>query len=176
VSRTVEELAADLSSPDAIVRDQALGMLVSYGHRATAALLPLLDSDDRALRALASRALAHIADPATADRLARLLDDPVAQVRAQSAWGLHRMHDPRALDALLKTINDWPHATRVDRTLATDALIAIGEPALARVAELLAAPSSETRGRARLVILTVADHLPPAAAARWRARVAPGAK
>ncbi|HWU89650.1 MAG TPA: HEAT repeat domain-containing protein, partial [Kofleriaceae bacterium] len=62
MTRSIDELVADLSSPDGVVRDQALGMLVSYGTRATAALLPLLDSDDRELRARAARALGHIAD------------------------------------------------------------------------------------------------------------------
>lgn len=144
---------------------------MSYGQRATAALVPLLDSEDPELRALASRGLAQIADPTTADRFVQLLDDPDPQVRSQSAWGLFLMHDPRALDALLRTIDDFPHATGVHSTLSTDALIALGEPVLPRVAELLSAPSPETRGRARLVILVVADHLPPAEAAAWRARV-----
>jgi HEAT repeat protein len=171
MTRTVDELIADLSSPDGILRDQALGMLVSYGRRATAALLALLDSDDRELRARASAGLGEIADPATADRLLQLLEDPDARVRSRSAWGLFRMRDARALDALLKTIDDCPDPTMVSSTLATDALIAIGQPALPRVADLLAAPSSETRGRARLVILSVAQHLPPAEAEAWRARV-----
>lgn len=171
MTRTVDELVSDLSSGDAIARDQALGMLVSYGTRATAALLPLLDSDDDALRAQASRALSHIADPATADRLFDLLDDPRAQVRAQAAWGLFHMNDPRALEALIATIDDFPHPTMVHSTLATDALLAMGEPVLSRVADLLTAPSADTRARARLVIVTIADRLPPAQAAVWRARV-----
>jgi hypothetical protein len=174
VTRTIDELVADLSSTDGIVRDQALGMLVSYSRRATAALLQLLDSDDRELRARASRGLSYIADPTTADRFFQLLDDPDAQVRAQSAWGLFLMHDPRALDALISTIDDCPHLTMVHSTLATDALIAMGEPALPRVADLLTALSPETRGRARLVILTVTQRLPPAEAAAWRARVIAG--
>ncbi len=171
MTRTVDELLADLSSPDGVVRDQALGALVSYGRRSTAALVPLLDSDDAELRAQASRGLSYIADPTTADRLFHLLDDPEAQVRSQSAWGLFLMHDARALDALIKTIDDFPHATMVHRTLATDALVAMGESVLPRVADLLTAPSPVTRGRARLVILSVADRLPPADAAAWRARV-----
>jgi HEAT repeat protein len=168
---TVDELVLQLSSPDGMLRTQALGMLASYGQRATGALLQLLDSYDVELRARASQALAYIADPTTADHLARLLDDADARVRSQSAWALFRLHDPRALDALIRTIDDAPHLTGVDRTLATDALIAMGEPALPRVAELLAAHSAETRGRARLVILAIAQRLPPAEAAAWRARV-----
>ncbi len=44
-------------------------------------------------------------------------------------------------------------------------------PVLPRVADLLNAPSPETRGRARLEILAVAQRLPPSEAAAWRARV-----
>jgi HEAT repeat protein len=172
MTRTVDELVADLSSADSVSIDQALGLLASYGTRATAALLPLLDHDDAELRVRAARALAQIADPSSADRLARALGDSDARVRAQSAWGLFRMHDPRALDALIETIDDAPHLMRVDYTLATDGLIATGAAALPRVAALLSAPSEETRSRARLVILAIAQKLPADEAAAWRARVA----
>lgn len=172
MTRSVEECVADLSSPDGITRDQALAMLVSYGTRATAALLPLLDGDDPELRARAASGLAYIADPSSADRLFRSLDDRDPRVRSQSAWGLFRMRDPRALDALVKTIDDYPHPTMTACTLSSDALVAMGEPALPRVAELLASPSVETRRRARLVILTVAPKLAPDEAAKWRERVA----
>lgn len=172
MTKTVDELVADLSSPDGVLRGQAVGTLVSYGRRATAALVPLLDSEDGELRARASRALGEIADPSTADRLFELVDDPDPQIRAQSAGGLARMKDPRALEALIKTINDFPHVTMVMGTPATDALMVMGEAALPRVADLLTSPSEETRNRARFVILAVATRLPPADAAAWRARVA----
>ncbi|TMQ08157.1 MAG: hypothetical protein E6J90_41285 [Deltaproteobacteria bacterium] len=172
MTRTVEEAVADLASPDAIVRDQALGLVVSYGRRATAALLPLVDGQDPALRARAVRGLGEIADSTTADRLFELVDDGDPEVRAHAAAGLARMKDPRALDALIKTFDDRPHLTMVQGTPATDALMVMGEAALPRVAALLAAPSQETRDRARFVILAVASRLPPAEAAAWRAKVA----
>lgn len=171
MTRSIDELVADLSSPDGVVRDQALGMLVSYGTRATAALLPLLDGNDGPLRARAARALGHIADPSTADRLAALVVDDDPYVRSHAANGLYRLHDPRALEALIKTIDDNPSLTMEHASQSTDALRAMGETALPRVADLLAAPSAETRARARLVILQVASRLPPAEAAKWRARV-----
>jgi HEAT repeat protein len=171
VTRTVDEAVADLSSSDAIVRDQTIALLVSYGTRATAALLPLLDGTDPELRARAARALAYIADPGTADRLASLLDDDDPFIRSHAAHGLAQMQDPRALEALIKTIDDLPSKTQMNASQSTAALVAMGEPALARVADLLTAPSPETRARARLVILQVANRLPPAEASAWRARV-----
>jgi HEAT repeat protein len=171
VTRTVDEAVADLSSPDAIVRDQTIALLVSYGTRATGALLPLLDGSDSELRARAARALGYIADPSTADRLAALLDDDDPFIRSHAAHGLAQMKDPRALEALIKTIDDLPSKTQMNASQSTAALAAMGEPALARVADLLSAPSEQTRARARLVILQVASRLPPAAAATWRARV-----
>ena len=101
MTRTVDEAVADLSSPSGVVRDPALAMLVSYGTRATAALLPLVDGTDPALRALAARALGYIADPSTADRLAALVDDDDPFVRSHAAHGLFSLRDPRALEALI---------------------------------------------------------------------------
>jgi hypothetical protein len=171
VTRTVDEAVADLSSPDGIVRDQAIALLVSYGPRATAALLPLLDGDDDELRARAARALAYIADPTTADRLAQLLGDPHPHTRSHAAYGLFRLHDPRALEALIKTIDDFPVVTMAHASQSTNALRTMGAKALPRVADLLTAPSPETRARARLVIVQIAAGLPPDEAAAWRARV-----
>ena len=172
MTRTVDEAVADLASPDAIVRDQTIALLVSYGTRATAALLPLLDGADAELRARAARALAYIADPSTADRLAELVDDDDRFIRSHAAHGLAQMKDPRALEALIKTIDDLPSKTQMNASQSTAALAAMGEPALSRVADLLTAPSPETRARARLVILQIASRLPSAEAAAWRARVA----
>jgi HEAT repeat protein len=169
MTRTVDQAVSDLSSSDSIVRDQTIALLVSYGTRATAAVLPLLDDD--ALRPRAARVLGYIGDPTTADRLAELLDDPDPFVRSHAAHGLHAMKDPRALEALIATIDDLPTPTMMNASQSTAALVEIGEPALARVADLLTAPSPETRGRARLVILQVANRLPPAKAAAWRARL-----
>lgn len=170
MTRTVAEAVSDLSSPDSIVRDQALGLLVSYGTRATAALVPLLDDD--ALRPRAARALGYIADPTTADRLAALLADADPFVRSHAAYGLYQMKDPRALEALIRTIDDLPVATMYPATQSTDALRTLGAAVLPRVADLLTAPSADTRARARLVIVQIAGDLPPDEAAAWRARIA----
>lgn len=170
MTRTVAEAVSDLSSPDSIVRDQALGLLVSYGTRATAALLPLLDDD--ALRPRAARALGYIADPTTADRLAGLLADADPLVRSHAAYGLYQMKDPRAVEALIQTIDDFPVPTMYPATQSTDALRTLGAAVLPRVADLLTAPSADTRARARLVIVQIAGDLPPDEAAAWRARIA----
>ena len=172
MTRTVNEAIADLSSPDGIVRDQTIALLISYGSRATAALLPLLDTDDVELRARAARTLAYIADPSTADRLAQLLGDPDPLIRSHAAFGLAQLDDPRALDALIATIDDFPDATMYPATQSTAALRAMGAAALPKAADLLTAPSADTRARARLVILQIAGDLPPDEAAAWRARVA----
>jgi HEAT repeat protein len=169
MTRTVAEAVSDLSSPDSVTRNRALGLLVSYGTRATAALLPLLDDD--ALRPLAARALGYIADPATADRLAELLDDTDPFVRSHAAHGLCQMKDPRALEALIRTIDDLPNPTMFPATQSTDALGTMGAAVLPRVADLLTAPSPETRSRARLVIVQIAGGLPPDEADAWRARI-----
>jgi HEAT repeat protein len=169
MTRTVAEAVSDLASADPVVRDQALGLLVSYGTRATAALLPLLDDD--ALRPYAARALGYIADPTTADRLAALVADADPFVRSHAALGLYTLQDPRALDALIRTIDDFPDETMWPASQSTGALVGMGAAALPRVADLLAAPSEDTRARARLVITRIAGTLPPDEAAAWRARL-----
>lgn len=171
MTRTIDEAIADLSTPDGILRDQTIGLLVSYGPRATAALLPLLDSEDLELRSRAARVLGYIADPITADRLAELLDDADPFVRSHAAHGLFQMNDPRAPEALIRTIDDVPDPTMWPATQSTEALHAMGAAVLPRVADLLSAPSSETRARARLVIVRIAGTLPADEAAPWLARV-----
>lgn len=170
MTRTVEEAVAELNTPDGILRDQLVALLVSYGTRATAALVPLLDSDDPELRRRAVRALAYIADPSTADRLFQLLDDPVGETRSNAAYGLFTMKDPRALEALLKTIDDFPNAMMNPATQSTGALRTMGPSILPRVADLLSSPSKDTRARARLVIVQIAQGLPPAEGDVWRTR------
>lgn len=170
--RTVDEAIADLSTPDGILRDQTIALLVSYGTRATAALVPLLDSDNLELRARAARVLGYVADPTTADRLAALLGDADPFVRSHAAYGLFQMNDPRALDALIATIDDFPSPMAHPATQSTSALRSMGAAVLPRVADLLSAPSAETRARARLVIVQIAAGLPPDEAATWHARVA----
>jgi len=152
---STRELLADLSSVDSNARALALAELVA--RRASMDLVPLLNRAEPELRFQAARGLAHIADPATADALDLAGGDVDERVRANAAYGLFRMGDARALDALIATLDDFPDILRSPFTLAVDALVEVGQPALPRVVPLLDASDSQTRARAFLVLRSVIE-------------------
>lgn len=160
MSSPVEELAAQLSSPDPNERALALAGLVMKGADASPALTKLLESPDEDLRARAAQGLAEIADPASAETLARLLYDPNGVVRARGAQGLALLNDGRAIDALVRTINDFEDVLHAPHTLSTHHLIQIGRPALPAVVALLKSDDRLTRERAFAVVATIVQQLP----------------
>jgi HEAT repeat protein len=158
--RTAAELVAALAGGHFNERALALAELVARGRESTAALLSAFPTAEPEVRARIAQGLAEIADPASADTLAAMLDDSDERVRARGAQGLARMHDPRAVDALLRTIDDYPDVLREPDTLATDGLVDLGPQVLPRVAPLLKAPDRMTRSRAFLVIRRLVPRLP----------------
>jgi HEAT repeat protein len=159
-SRSAAELVAALAGDHFNERALALAEIVARGRESTPALLAAFPAAESEVRARIAQGLAEIADPAGADTLAAMLDDPDERVRARGAQGLGRMRDPRALDALLRTIDDYPDLLREPDTLATDGLVDLGPTVLPAVAPLLKSPNRMTRARAFLVIRRLADRLP----------------
>ncbi|HEX8116920.1 MAG TPA: HEAT repeat domain-containing protein [Pyrinomonadaceae bacterium] len=160
MSTSVADLVRQLSSPDFNERALALARLIMKGNAATPALTELLKSPDEDLRTKAAQGLAEIADPASADTLAGLLDDENGLIRARAAQGLALMNDPRALDALVRTIDDAEDILHVDHTLSTYGLIRMGPPALPAVAPLLKSDDPLTREHAFLVVTSIVSKLP----------------
>jgi HEAT repeat protein len=150
-----EQLIARLSTEDANERAAALAGLVAQGSAAVPALRSLLEEGDDQRRAAAARALAEIADPDTADALARATEDSEPAVRGHAAVGLARIGDPRAPEALARTIDDVPDLLHHPYTAAVRALIGLGELALPAVLPLLSAEDPVTRERAALVVQAV---------------------
>jgi HEAT repeat protein len=108
----------------------------------------------------AAQALAEIADPSAEQAYAGLLEDPEPAVRARGAQGLAAIGSPRAIDALVRTMDDLPDLLHFPSTLAVQALIAQGRKAAVATAPLLQAPSPVTRERAILVLRSLAGELP----------------
>ena len=93
-------LVEQLGSADFNARALALAELVRRGRATAPALSAALDSGDPEVRLQALRALAEIADPASAASFARFLDAPDERMRAFAAQGLSRIGDSaRALRA-----------------------------------------------------------------------------
>lgn len=142
----------NLNSSDPAIHDRAFQNLVKMGAEAVPSLLEFLGNKQSHNRALAAAAIATIADGAYADRILKYTDDEEEEVRAWSAVALRKMNDPRALPALLKTINDYPDEAHYDQTLTTYALIQWGEEVLPPVIDLLNAPDAQTRTHAFAVL------------------------
>lgn len=148
----IETLLADLQDADFNVRALALAGIVEAGQAVAPALVAALPDADATLKPQLAQALAEIAEPASADALAGLLDSQDERVRAFGALGLARIGDPRAQAALIRTIDDFADVLSAPYTLSTYALIDQGPAALTAVLPLLDAASAATRGRAFVIV------------------------
>ena len=75
-------------------------------------LYPVLYHPNPSYRYLAARAFGSIQDEAAVDSLARLLDDPVEEVRSMVAFALGQIGAPAALPHLIRGFNSQD-STRV---------------------------------------------------------------
>ncbi|HLJ57936.1 MAG TPA: HEAT repeat domain-containing protein, partial [Chthonomonadaceae bacterium] len=108
--RSGDLLIAQLGDSDGGVRQGAADALGKLGYRpAVEPLTKAMHSDsDPQVRRVAIGALALIADPACEQTLVVALNDTNAdnEARAQAASGLGRLATPRAVGALIKTLDD----------------------------------------------------------------------
>ena len=148
----IQTLLADLQDADFNVRALALAEIVEAGRAVAPDLVAALPDADTTLKPQLAQALAEIAEPASADALAGLLDNQDERVRAFGALGLARIGDPRAQAALIHTIDDFADVLSAPYTLSTYALIDQGPAALTAVLPLLEAASATTRAHAFVVI------------------------
>jgi HEAT repeat protein len=116
-----------------------------------------MQSADVEVRAQAAQALAEIGDPDSADLFANALADADERVRARGAQGLNRIGNARALEALVRTIDDVPDILHTPYTLSVYGVVGLGARALPALAPLLKAPHPLTRARAMLAIRQIAS-------------------
>ena len=118
-------------------RNAALEALVRFGPVALGALLAATASADADVRKQVVDALAGIAAPASAARLAELLADPDANVRGAAADALGAIGRPESAALLLRAAGEDPE--RLVRLSALRALARMEQPvAVAEVAAALA--------------------------------------
>ena len=101
-----EELIRHLGSDDFNERARALAALVARGRSAAPSLAQALGEPGDLVRAQAAQALAEIADPDSAD-LSLRRGDARRERGCPRFFGLARIGDPRAVDALVRTCPTW---------------------------------------------------------------------
>jgi len=155
----IDSLVAALASPDRVTRLTARETLVSLGHPAVGALIPLLDDQHDHVRWEAAKSLADIGDPAAAEAMVKSLEDRDAGVRWLAAEGLIRMRRA-CLKALLHTLIERPDSVWL-RDGARHVLHGLGKIGAADgMAPVLAAldgiePSATVPGAARRALDTL---------------------
>lgn len=156
----LDQLKTRLYSPDQDISGLALGELIRLGKPATPILLEALKHPTPRTRRLAAEGLAEIRDPASADALERATHDSNGEVRARAATALHSLGDPRALAALVRTLDDYPDILHNPYTASMYSLTTSGKAVLPLIAPLLKAPAATTRDRALLVIKAIVSKMP----------------
>jgi HEAT repeat protein len=132
--RAVDQLIADLYSPDESIRDKAIAELVKNGRFAITPLLEALRDADAQARTSAAIALGQIADPRATDPLIASLNDLDINVRLHATTALGRIRDPRSVASLINLLHD--SNSDVVRQAAS-ALRSIGVPAIGSLTEAL---------------------------------------
>jgi HEAT repeat protein len=130
-SAPIEELKIRLYSTDQDTSSLALGDLIRMGRRSTPILLEALTNAD-----------SH------------------PEVRARAATALYILNDPRALNALVNTLNDYPDILHNPYTASMYPLMRGGREVLPLVIPLLKSPDALTRERAFLIVQAVVTKLP----------------
>lgn len=146
----------DLLSSDEARAEAAVSALAGLGSAALAALHSLLASPSDETRWWAVRAAAALHDEAVPGLLCAGLEDPSLEVRQAAALGLRTHPSPVAVPILTRHLADPdPLLCR----LASDALAAIGEPAVPHLREALASgapPAGALAARALALMKTPA--------------------
>ncbi len=100
-----------------------------------------------------AEALADLGEPAV-ELLITLLKDPADAVRGAAATALCGIPDVRAIGPLIETLHDWDHHIC---TFASDALAAIGEPAVEALLAQLGEPGWKVRCAAARALGHIGD-------------------
>jgi HEAT repeat protein len=150
----LDELLADLTSGDETRAENAVAGLVEQGETAFPALLALLNSAEADHRWWALRTLAQSPQVQTG-WLLPLLNDSVPEVRQAAALGLCSHPDETAIKPLVRALSD---ADSMVSSLACNALVAIGKPAVPLLLELPKDASQMARINAIRAMAEIVDH------------------
>ena len=138
----LERLLEDLTSGDEARAEAAVTPLLDVGEEAIPALLELTRSPDVDSRWWGLRVLAVSPDLRT-EWLVPFLNDPAPEVRQCAALGLAGKPDESAVETLVRALNDEDSMVA---TLAANALVKTGSPAVPSLIEVVKRPPVEGTG------------------------------
>lgn len=131
---SIENLIKELTSGDDERAEASVVKIAAIGSDVLPALKKTISSADPDDRWWALRAAAEIPSPETSDLLVNALDDPDPSVRQCAALGLRLVPDPQAVPKLIASLDDRDH---LFVSLVAAALIAIGEPAVPALLDIM---------------------------------------
>jgi bilin biosynthesis protein len=151
---TLESLLDDLSSGDETRAEAAVAPLIGMGEDAVPALLELTGSPDVDTRWWGLRVLAASPQLKT-EWLIPFLDDPTPEVRQCVALGLAGKPDERAVEPLIRALNDEDSMVA---SLAANALVKTGGPAVPSLIEAVKTGPQSQRIHALRALAEIRDH------------------
>jgi HEAT repeat protein len=151
---TLESLLDDLSSGDETRAEAAVAPLIGMGEDAVLALLDLTSSPDVDTRWWGLRVLAASPHLKT-EWLIPFLDDPAPEVRQCAALGLAGKPDERAVEPLIRALNDEDSMVA---SLAANALVKTGGPAVPSLIEAVKTGPQSQRIHALRALAEIRDH------------------
>jgi HEAT repeat protein len=149
----LEELLADLTSGDEERAEAAVPLLAALGETIIPALCDLLDSTDADVRWWATRAIASLPSPDLSLLLSSLAD-AAPEVRQCAALGLCSHPSEAAIPLLVRGLSD---ADGILADLSARALVAVGEPAVESLFEVLKDAPQSARIHAMHALSEIAD-------------------
>lgn len=142
----ISSLLDDLFSGDDDRAEAAAQQIGEFEKSAVSPLVDKLDASDSDLRWWAVRALACIDQPEAKAAISGALEDKDPSVRQCAALSLRERPVPAAIPQLIEILQD---DDRLLARLAADALVAIGDPAIAAL--IVAMQSSDSNVRVEAV-------------------------
>jgi HEAT repeat protein len=132
--KNLSVLLSQLSCGEAELAEQAIFQLASWGSEVVEPLQDQLSHPDAEVRWWAVRALTEVNDERVTELLVQALADPDKGVRWCAGLALRSHPSPEAILALIGMLAD---TDALARRLAGDALVAIGEPAVLPLEDLM---------------------------------------
>jgi len=147
-------LMADLTGGDDTRAEAAIPHLVACGKPALEALLDLLGKPESDSRWWATRALSEFQVPEIIQPLVAMLSDPEVEIRQCAALALYSHPDERAVLGLIAALSAGDN---ILLHLAANTLIAIGEPAVLPLLEVVKNADPAARLEAVRALALIAD-------------------
>jgi HEAT repeat protein len=154
--RAIEPLIGALKDANPDVRFESAAALGAYRDgRSLAPLTALLSDKDARVSAAAAETLARMRDPRATRLLVGYLASPDWQLRARAAQVLMRVPDAAASGGIVPLVNALRDRDLVVRYYASEALVAVGAPAVPELANLFSTGRFIDRERSARILARI---------------------